>query len=203
VPGVSPVRRLLFVRHGQSTWNAEGRWQGQADPPLSDLGRWQAALAAERLGAFDAIVASPLERAHDTAHIIAELLGAGPVVVDHDLMERHAGEWAGLTRAEIDERWPGYLDDGRRPTGYEQDEAVLERVLGAVTRIGEAVPAGDVLVVTHGGVIYALERLLDAAFERIGNLSGRWFGHGHAGELHLGDRVLLVDPDVTTVPDIL
>src|ERR671917_2105987 len=102
--------RVLLVRHGQSEWNAVGRWQGQADPPLSDVGRQQARSAARSLGALDAIFASDLQRATETAMIIAAELGVGPVVVDPDLRERDAGEWSGLTRAEIEERYPGYLN---------------------------------------------------------------------------------------------
>jgi broad specificity phosphatase PhoE len=203
VGDVSAPLSLLLVRHGQSTWNAAGRWQGQADPPLSDLGRWQAAIAADRLGAFDAIVASSLQRASETAHIIAELLGVGPVLVDPDLVERDAGPWSGLTRAEIDARWPGHLAEGRRPEGYEPDEPLVARACAALDRIATMVSGGDALVVTHGGVIYALEGMLGGAFDRIGNLGGRWFHRDPGGRLRLGERVVLVDPDTTTVPDIL
>src|SRR3954449_1914254 len=100
---------LLLVRHGQSEWNAVGRWQGQADPPLTELGREQARLAARSLGALDAIFASDLQRATETALIISNALGVGPVVIDPDLRERDAGEWSGLTRSEIEEQYPGYL----------------------------------------------------------------------------------------------
>ncbi|MEY2406219.1 MAG: glucosyl-3-phosphoglycerate phosphatase, partial [Acidimicrobiaceae bacterium] len=85
-----PVR-ILLVRHGQSEWNALGRWQGQADPPLSDLGRLQAHAAAHALGAVGAVFASDLVRAAETAAIIAAELGVGPVVIDADLRERDAG----------------------------------------------------------------------------------------------------------------
>src|SRR5690606_3013114 len=112
-------------------WNAAGRWQGQADPPLSELGRRQARAAGATVGAVDAVVASPLERAHHTAVAISESVGVGPVLVLPDLMERHAGEWQGLTRAQIDEQYPGYLADRgehrRRPPGWEDDDVLLER----------------------------------------------------------------------------
>ena len=104
------MTRVLLIRHGQSEWNADGRWQGQADPPLTDLGRHQALHAARNLGTVDAIVASDLQRASETALIIAEALGVGPVVLEPGLRERDAGEWSGLTRAEIERDWPGYLD---------------------------------------------------------------------------------------------
>ena len=74
----SPVTRLLVVRHGQSEWNAAGQWQGRANPPLTMEGQRQAAAAARALGAFDAVVASPLLRAAETATIISEHLGIGP-----------------------------------------------------------------------------------------------------------------------------
>ena len=89
------MTRVLLVRHGQSEWNADGRWQGQADPPLTDLGRHQALHAARNLGVVDAIVASDLQRASETALIIAGELGVGPLVLEPDLRERDAGEWSG------------------------------------------------------------------------------------------------------------
>jgi probable phosphoglycerate mutase len=209
--------RVLLVRHGQSEWNAVGRWQGQADPPLSDLGRAQARSAARSLGSLDAIYASDLQRAAETAEIISAELGVGPVIVDPDLRERDAGEWSGLTREEIHERYPGYLPDDRhrafapdggaaskRPPGWEDDTALLSRVRDALDRIHEAVPDGDVLVVTHGGVIYVLEGHLGEPFHRLANGAGRWIEIDD-GKLRLGDRMLLVNDDgaSVTVPDQL
>ena len=196
--------RLLLVRHGQSEWNAEGRWQGQADPPLSDLGRLQARAAGASIGAVDAVVASPLERAFLTASAISESVGVGPVLVDADLMERHAGDWQGLTLAQIDQQYPGYLDDKgddrRRPPGWEHDDVLLERVLRAIDRIAtDLAGADDVVAVTHGGVIYAIERHLGADFQRIPNLGARWVAVGDDGRLTLGERLLLIDPDEVLV----
>jgi probable phosphoglycerate mutase len=222
------MTRALLLRHGQSEWNAVGRWQGQADPALTDLGRHQALHACRGLGAVDAIVASDLQRASETAAIISAELGVGPVVVDPDLRERHAGEWQGLTRAEIEQAWPGYLGppapiEGeravgraqsatvgtpaselgsaeRRPPGWESDEALQERARRALARVHELVPDGEVLVVTHGGLVYALERDLGAPFVRLPNLGGRWVDVGADGALRLGERVVLVDPDELTIP---
>jgi broad specificity phosphatase PhoE len=201
---VAPTR-VLLVRHGQSEWNAVGRWQGQADPPLSDLGRQQARSAARSLGTVDAIFASDLQRAALTAAIISEELGVGPVVLDPDLRERDAGEWSGLTRAEIDERYPGYLEDRtdehkgfaggpRRPPGWEPDDAVLERAHAALKSIHLAVGPGEVLGVTHGGLIYVLEGHLGGGFARLANGGGRWFDVD-GDTLSLGERVLLVSED--------
>jgi broad specificity phosphatase PhoE len=200
-PGAAPPTRVLLVRHGQSEWNAEGRWQGQADPPLTDLGRLQAREAARALGTVDAVWASDLQRAVETATIIADQLGVGPVVVDPDLRERDAGEFSGLTRPEIAARFPGYLDDGRRPPGWEPDESLVARALRALHAIAAEVPGGDVLVITHGGLVYALEQHLGEEFVRLANAEGRWLEVGAGAALRLGERVLLSAPEDTTVPN--
>ena len=207
--------RILLVRHGQSEWNAAGRWQGQADPPLTDLGREQARSAARSLGTVDAIVASDLQRASETAMIISGDLGVGPVVLDPDLRERDAGEWSGLTRAEIEVGWPGYLDapadehagfgpsvEPRRPPSWEADASVLERATRALRRIDAELGGGEVLGVTHGGLVYVLEGHLGAPFARMANGEGRWF-EVDGEHLRIGDRMLLVGDGgpPATVPD--
>jgi len=194
------MTRLLVVRHGQSEWNAMGRWQGRANPPLTDEGRRQSTAATGALGSFDAVVASPLLRAVETATIIAERLGIGPVPTDPDLMERDAGEWQGLTRVQIQEQWPGYLENGRRPPGYEPDDAMLTRVRSGLDRIAGRVGDGDVLVISHGGVVYALEDACGEPWRRIPNLGARWF-EVSGPDLIAGPRVDLV-PD-GTIPDLL
>ena len=112
MPATAPrTIRLALVRHGQSTWNALGRWQGQADPPLSPLGEEQAAEAAERLEAtgvaVTGVVTSDLVRARRTGEIVAAALGLGPVDVRPDLREYDVGDWSGLTKPEIEKKWPG------------------------------------------------------------------------------------------------
>jgi broad specificity phosphatase PhoE len=191
--------RALLTRHGQSEWNALGRWQGQADPPLSDLGRRQAHEAARSLGAVDGIWTSDLRRAAETAAIIGSDMGVGPVVLDTDLRERDAGEWTGLTRAEIERRYPGYLSDGRRPSGWESDELLVGRAQRALRRIADAIPGGDALVITHAGVVFAVERHLGQDRTRLANVEGRWLTVAREG-LRLGDRVVLAEPQDVTVP---
>ena len=127
--------KLLIVRHGQSEWNALGRWQGQADPPLTDLGANQAKMATKKLGLFDLIVSSPLERAKNTASIISETMGVGPVRTEKDLMERDAGPWQGLTRLEIENGWSGFLESGERPEGYESNPELLSRVFESLRNV--------------------------------------------------------------------
>jgi broad specificity phosphatase PhoE len=213
------VTRILLVRHGQSEWNLTGRWQGQTDPPLTDLGRAQAANAARSLGTVDAIWSSDLQRAAETSTIISNELGVGPVVLDPDLRERNAGEWEGLTRAQIDEQYPGYLEpiegtsgEGwvpRRPPGWESDDDLAVRVRRAFLRIRDEVGQGEVLVVAHAGLLYLVERELGADGLRLANLDGRWLDlldtDGDdparlAGLARLGERISLLAPDQVTVP---
>ena len=104
---------VVIIRHGESTWNAEHRWQGWLDAPLTDLGREQARRRAHSLadaGFLPSVVhCSDLGRARRTADILAEVLGA-PCRPHPGLRERSAGEWEGHTSDEIDERWPGMRD---------------------------------------------------------------------------------------------
>ncbi len=187
------MTRVLIVRHGQSEWNAVGRWQGQADPPLTDLGRAQAQAAVERLRGFDRIASSDLRRSLDTAEIIRAGIGLPAVHVDADLRERDAGAWTGLTRSDIDEGWPGFLANGDRPTGYETDDLLRRRVLAATERVSADLDGGRVAVIAHAGVIYALEAHAGLGHERVPNLGGRWF-EIDGTDIAAGERVLLIDP---------
>ncbi|MEQ8716544.1 MAG: histidine phosphatase family protein [Acidimicrobiales bacterium] len=188
------MTRLLLIRHAQSTWNAVGRWQGQADPPLTELGERQAALAATqvaRMGDLVGIASSDLDRAHTTARIVAAETGQDLVRVEEGLRERTAGPWEGLTRREIEVRWPRYLHEGRRPPGYEHDAHLVGRVTTALRDIASGAP-GPMLVVTHGGVINALERRDGHSWVRVPNLAGRWV-MVTADAVELGERVELID----------
>lgn len=167
--------RLLVARHGQSEWNAVGRWQGQADPPLSEEGRLQAADAGLRLGTFDAIWASDLQRASLTAEIIASIIGIGPVLLDQRLRETHVGPWEGLTHDEVNTGWPGFLDNHRRPDGFEPYDDAAARMIECFVDIARASPGGEVLVIGHGGAIRAARRALGAVDAKMANLGGSWF----------------------------
>ena len=201
-----PPRRLLLLRHGQSTWNADGKWQGQADPPLSPLGEEQARDAARRLtpGQFSRIVASNLQRAHRTAEILAESLRL-PVEVDPELREIDVGDWEGLTRAEINERAPGALADwseGRSEStpGGELRKHLTDRARAALLRAAAASSPGDkLLLVSHGALIRNLDRALGLQPQGIGNLAGRWDEADAGGLLAPAELVSLADPEDRTL----
>ncbi len=204
VPPMSPVRTtLLLARHGQSTWNAERRWQGQADPPLSAHGRFQARSAVTAIGEVDVIAASPQQRALETAVIISEGLGVGPVVTIDDVRERHVGSWSGLTRDEIELDFPGWIDSGQRPDGWETDEVVATRSERALRDLVAAYRGGTLLVVCHGGVIRAIELAYDISIGRVPNLAGRIMTMHHpSGDYTSTDRFEPGDP-IQLLPDDL
>lgn len=196
---------LFIVRHGESTWNAVRKWQGRADPPLSDVGEDQARAAAGALGVLgrlDGVVTSSLRRARRTGELIA---GIGAIALDDpvvDLSERSAGPWEGLTRDEIEVRFPGYLSTGNRPDGYESDESVVVRALAAIEVVATARPNRRLLVVSHGGVIHALERhtgVETGEWQRLDNLEGRWFTHADGVLQASGPRIHLLDTETATV----
>ena len=168
------MTRLLLVRHGQSVWNAERRWQGRADPPLSERGRRQA--AAAQPDRADVVVTSPLRRAHETARIVAAGLGLTIAEIHDDLQEREAGAWTGLTRAQIAERTPGAPENGARPAGYEPDAEVWARARTRLLDLAVRYAGRTVLTVSHGGVISVIARSVDPAGARtlgpIPNLGG-------------------------------
>jgi broad specificity phosphatase PhoE len=160
---------ILLVRHGETDWNRERRVQGHADEPLNDVGRAQARELAAALAqeVFDAIYASDLARAHETARIVAEQHDLAVTLVP-DLRERHFGSWEGLTDSEILQRFP---DAGPRHRGDgEAADEMAGRVVAAVHRIAEAHPGGHVLAVAHGGPLRAVLIHCDADREGpIGN----------------------------------
>lgn len=183
------MARLLLLRHAQSTWNAERRWQGWADAPLSELGREQSRAMAAWLQnsgvAFTGAVSSDMARSLETARTVAALLGLGDVAVEPSLRERDVGDWSGRTTDEIEDVWPGAIEAWRagrldRPPGGEHEPAFVRRVMSAVERLA-AGAGGRLLVITHGGVIRAVERHLGGDPRSTPNLSGRWLSGGEDG----------------------
>ncbi|ADT98744.1 MULTISPECIES: glucosyl-3-phosphoglycerate phosphatase [Mycolicibacterium] len=166
------IRRLVMLRHGQTEYNAGSRMQGQLDTDLSDLGREQAASAADALAKRHPllIVSSDLRRALDTAVVLGDRCGQ-PVSIDARLRETHLGDWQGMTHLEVDEVAPGarlaWRDDARwAPHGGESRIDVARRSLPLVrelvTQQTEWGSAGDrpVVLVAHGGLIAALTAAL-------------------------------------------
>jgi broad specificity phosphatase PhoE len=182
---------LYLIRHGETEWNRIGRWQGHSDVPLSDAGRDQARALAQRLveerARFDHIYASDLLRAYETAQIIAEPLHV-PVEPLPDLREIDIGPWSGLTKPEILQRFPGAFVEFDLPPGAESHESFSRRVSQALERLTAAHRGQRLAVVTHGGVVRAMIRYLqalegtDLPVPHIGNTSitelqqvaGRW-----------------------------
>jgi bisphosphoglycerate-dependent phosphoglycerate mutase family 1 len=200
------VRRLLVVRHGESEWNREGRWQGWIDIPLTARGEAQARARGVELHAdghrFVAVHCSDLVRAARTAALISEALGGPSPQAGQALRERFGGDWQGLNSEEIGARFPEERAAWRRgelagPPGGETDAEVLDRVRMAIAEIDAAAPDGPVLIVTHGGVLGQLTA--SAGVDRrepASNLGGRWFDWDRE-TLRAGDALppLAEDPD--------
>jgi len=197
------VRRLLIVRHGESEWNREGRWQGWEDIALTPAGEAQArARAASLQGAglrFAAVHTSDLARAARTAELLAEALGAPTPRADPALRERFGGEWQGRNREEIIARWPREREAWRRgelaaPPGGETDVEVLDRVHDALVRIDATSAPGRVLIVSHHGVVRMLSRQAGVTVtDLIPNLGGRWFDWDGTA-LHASDALSAMAP---------
>jgi alpha-ribazole phosphatase len=148
---------VILLRHGATDWNNMKLAQGHADIPLNDEGWSHAFHAARDLYGLniDAVYASDLQRARDTAHPIASTHGL-EVELDPELREIDQGDWEGLHVEEIKKTWPEIWGPARhysaRPGG-ESPQHVRERALGAVRRIVDAHPDGTVVIVSHGGTI--------------------------------------------------
>jgi broad specificity phosphatase PhoE len=156
------VTTVYLARHGESDWNAAGRFQGHSDRPLTAVGRRQAKALADELAAtaeLSAVYSSPLRRAFETAAVVGARVGVDPVPLD-ELREVDVGDWAGLSRGEVEARFPDafrrWLDGGE---GWEDGETYADmsaRVLGAILGVAAAHPDDEILVVSHGGPIRAI-----------------------------------------------
>jgi broad specificity phosphatase PhoE len=155
--------KLVVVRHGQTDWNAEDRYQGQLDIPLNDTGRRQADALKQQLSGmrFDAAYSSPLRRAFETAQIIVSEL---EVVSDERLAEIHHGEWQGRTRSEIAREWPDAWDRwSREPHGFTPPGGeAASRVRARVEDFLKTVQGTTILCVSHGFVIQTFLSILNS-----------------------------------------
>ena len=152
------MTQIVFLRHGETDWNRQRRFQGQTDVPLNTVGRRQATTAAEEFGqAPGLIVSSDLSRAHKTALALADRHEMS-VLLDADLRETHGGQWEGLTHHEISALDAAGFAAWRRShsirpgvTGELMTE-VADRVVAAVNRgLAQTPPGATLVVVTHGG----------------------------------------------------
>jgi broad specificity phosphatase PhoE len=189
------VTTILLARHGETDWNREGRFQGHADPPLNRTGRAQAvdlsvALMAEQLAA---VYSSPLRRALETAEVLAASHGLEPVPVD-DLREVDVGSWSGLTRAEVEERFPAqfarWLDYGQGWEDGETYEEMGRRAVDALLGLAAAHDGERVLAVTHGGPIRAAFAFADGTTHAEARRLGPRIGNTFVAELAVADGAL-------------
>lgn len=192
------TRTLVLVRHGETAWNREGRFQGHADIPLSEAGRAQARALRARLAAahvhlFDdahtAVLTSDLRRAHQTAEIAFG--GSGRVLhVRRELREFCYGVFEGLTRREIDDRFPDVMgrwvagDRAFAIEGGESRAQVHARAHGAITEFLAAMPHRHVVVVAHGGT---MRQLLAPCFPDDDDLRSLGFGNTAVHVVHVAE----------------
>jgi len=157
--------RLIAIRHGETAWNVDTRIQGHLDIPLNDIGRWQAARAAEALAGepIEAVYASDLSRAFETAAAVARVAGV-EVVPEPGLRERHFGVFQGRTFAEIEAESPDQAMRWRKrdpdftAEGGESLNTFRDRVVATVSRLAARHPDALVVLVAHGGVMDVLYR---------------------------------------------
>jgi len=153
------MKTLVLVRHGETRYNREGRLQGWTDTTLTDRGREQARELGRALTGADRTVSSDLDRARETAAILASTADCPDPVLDADWRERNFGTYQGRTREEVREATPDILDDGHvalesTPAGGESLDELRDRVLDGLRSVRDALADDETaLVVTHGGPI--------------------------------------------------
>ncbi|MBI1278014.1 MAG: alpha-ribazole phosphatase [Anaerolineaceae bacterium] len=168
---MSRIERILLIRHGQTDWNIEGRWQGSLPVGLNDVGREQAKALASYLSErkIGSIYCSDLPRALDTALAISDVVGITPQI-DTRLREFNLGVFQGLTREQIKERYPQEHQDFEADywnfavTNGESRRALQSRAYEAFQDIVSRAVGPEVAIVSHGGTIrMLLLRLFDGA----------------------------------------
>ena len=158
------MTRIILVRHGETTWNIEGRYQGQEDTPLSERGLKQGHLLAEGLRhiPIDLAISSPLQRSYQTCKFCADLHNL-PVATDERLLEINDGSWEGVLAGDIQRRYPvefaqwhGEPEKVVMPDGGESLEDVRQRVRAAFDEYVEKYPDKTILVAAHDAVNKAI-----------------------------------------------
>ncbi len=178
--------RILALRHGVTSWNTAQRWQGTTDIPLAEEGVAQAFAAGKRLAALGwrgrHVFCSALSRSRVTANAICSELGLNAPLELQDLGERELGAWEGLSISEVEGRYPGSIrawtdGDIAGPPGGETDVTVAHRFVQACKEILAKTQELEsrVLVVTHAGVLHAVDKINGLGYSKYGPLCGRWF----------------------------
>jgi probable phosphoglycerate mutase len=192
----------VLLRHGQTIWNVERRFQGHTDIPLDETGKAQAERAGRLLAALrpDVIVSSDLARAVATAQPLAKLTGL-VVTLDKDLRERSGGKWEGLSDEEIRERYPKEREAWEPPDG-ERAPAVAERVAAAFQRAAMSIPPGGLaVVVSHGAALrFGMERVLGVP-EEVSGLLGPLSNCSWSVLGQRGNRWRLLEHNAGTLPE--
>ncbi|MBN1686244.1 MAG: histidine phosphatase family protein [Spirochaetales bacterium] len=168
---------LVLIRHGETYWNKENKFQGIGESHLTDLGIRQAQAAAKALTGehFDAVYASPLIRAKKTAEIITGGLDSpSRIVFDGELVEWRLGIFEGLSITEIKERFPEeYVHFSARDPDYvipegESSRQRYERAIGCLQRIADKHPGERLLVITHRGILDSvIRRIMFVPLDRL------------------------------------
>jgi uncharacterized phosphatase len=187
----STTTHINLIRHGETNWNVEHRYQGSTDIPLNYLGRKQVKWLADfmRGEPWDVIYSSPSMRAFDTARAVAAAVGVDEdaIIRDRRLMERAYGEAEGLTLPEREAKWP----EGEWP-GLESWEEVAERTMKTLHSAVQDNPGKRILIVCHGGVINAI----------LATLSDGEIGTGKTVIDNTSRTTLDVAGDVWTIGDV-
>ena len=206
--------RFIVVRHGETQWNVQTRIQGQTDSDLTPAGIAQAEAIGKRLARerFDALIASDMGRAMRTAQSIAAHCGL-EVVPEPRLRERSFGEGEGLTYAQVDARWPGVFsrasntDPDAAIPGGETRRQFHERIRAAFEALARAHAGRRVAVVTHGGVLAVLYRIVheiplahahkvaisNASYNAVAFDGDAWALEAWDDTTHLGDATPFVE----------
>jgi broad specificity phosphatase PhoE len=195
------VTKVLLSRHGETDWNRDRRFQGHADPPLNESGRRQAHQLADALDAagVDAVYASDLRRALETAEIVAARLQLAVTTLP-DLREVDVGEWEGLTLAEVEKLSPDGLrrwrDDGLPGwVSGESFETLAARMVRALLAVASLHPTGTALVISHGAAIRAVRaHAAGVDYGTSRTLFPTPFGNCDVLELEVADRAIRLGP---------
>lgn len=195
--------RIIVARHGRTSWNAAGRFQGHGDPPLDEVGEEQARALAAALAVLDppVVVTSDLRRARQTAEMVAGACGAD-LVVDPALREMDLGTWEALTPAEVEDRFPEEYrrwragEDVARGGGETRVEAASRVTPVLLALAASAAPGRPPVVVAHGLVLQAAMAALAGA----GALPASAAGAAHLGNAEWVELDLDAAADPTPLP---